>query len=163
MQRGAASPGRAVMRATPANGEMREAGRRVFEAEEIGSGQDRSAGAGSNRARPPASVSPTATGREGRTSQTSSLASSRDSLKNSLVLTVSNGPVALKSNGCGDYDLPLRASGKTHYDPSRNQCEEDKRIRNVLRLPQGTSTTRFARCSTSSSCVSTSFSSDFGS
>ena len=83
--------------------------------------------------------------------------------KNSLVLTVSNGPVALKSNGCGDYDLPLRASGKTHYDPSRNQCEEDKRIRNVLRLPQGTSTTRFARCSTSSSCVSTSFSSDFGS
>ena len=121
MQRGAASPGRAVMRATPANGEMREAGRRVFEAEEIGSGQDRSAGAGSNRARPPASVSPTATGREGRTSQTSSLASSRDSLKNSLVLTVSNGPVALKSNGCGDYDLPLRASGKTQYDTSRNR------------------------------------------
>ena len=57
------------------------------------------------------------------TSQKTSWASSCGSLKNSLVLTVCNGAVALKSNGCGDYDLPLRASGKTHYDPSRNRDE----------------------------------------
>ena len=51
--------------------------------------------------------------------------------KNSLVLTVSNGPVALKSNGSGDYDLPLRASGKTHYDPLRNRSSASTSLRPV--------------------------------